>query len=91
MNGALAKAIEELDIPVDPDALVEVLWLSDRLAAKVSQAVGAVDSAKLWDLSGATSMRAFLKDKAGLTGATDNGYGQEAHPAPRHRPGVAYW
>lgn len=69
MFGSLAEAVEELGVPVDPEALVEVLWLSDRLAAKVSQAVGAVDAAKLWDLSGATSMRAFLKDKAGCTGA----------------------
>jgi len=61
----LREAVEDLSIPVDGRALAQVLALADRLNAKIASAVGAFDRHGLWDLDGATSMRAWLRD-AGL-------------------------
>jgi hypothetical protein len=63
----LAAAIEELDVPVDGAAILRVLALRDRLDARIAEAVGAFDTAKLWDLDGATSMTAWLRASAGMT------------------------
>ncbi|MGH9217548.1 MAG: DUF222 domain-containing protein, partial [Acidimicrobiales bacterium] len=60
----LGQAIEGLDIPVDGDALAAVLALRDRLDAHISDAVAAHDRAALWELDGATSMTAWLADRA---------------------------
>src|SRR5688500_14818306 len=65
MFAALAQAVEEVEIPVSTAALAEVLALVDRLNATVSEAVGLVDEAKLWELDGATSMVAWLRIEAG--------------------------
>ena len=61
----MRAAVDELEVPADGRALTEVLGLLDRLAAKVTAAVGEFDRAGLWDLDGATSMVAWLRD-AGL-------------------------
>jgi hypothetical protein len=58
----LRSDIDALDIPLDGRALSEALVLLDRLAAKVTRAAGEFDRARLWDLEGATSMRAWLGD-----------------------------
>lgn len=68
MFEVLAEAIEELDVPVDGVALARVLWLQDRLAAKVTAAVGSFDAHRLWDLDGDTSQTAWLRRTAGMTG-----------------------
>jgi hypothetical protein len=65
----LAAAIDELDIPVAGDAIAEVIGLRGRLDSKISDAVGEFDAAKLWDLDDATSMTAWLRAKALMTGA----------------------
>jgi Domain of unknown function (DUF222)/HNH endonuclease len=62
----LGTAIDNLDIPVDGDALAAVLGLRDRLDARISDAVAAVDAAGLWECDGATSMTAWLADRAGM-------------------------
>jgi hypothetical protein len=62
----LGDAIEGLDIPTHGDALVAVLALRDRLDARISSAVAAHDRAGLWELDGATSMTAWLRDRATL-------------------------
>jgi Domain of unknown function (DUF222)/HNH endonuclease len=62
----LGEAIEGLDIPVDADALAAVLALRDRLDARISDAVAAHDRAGLWELDGATSMTAWLVDRAAM-------------------------
>jgi hypothetical protein len=67
MFPALAAAIRDLDVPVDGRALGEALRLLDQLSAKVVAAVGEFDHAQLWDVDGATSMHAWLRD-AGLSG-----------------------
>ncbi len=67
MFEALAEAIDEVEIPVDGDALVEAFALCDRLQAKLSAAAGDFDAASLWDLDAATSLTAWLRHRAGMT------------------------
>jgi hypothetical protein len=62
----LGNAIDELHIPVDAAALAAVVGLRDRLDARISHAVGACARAGLWELDGATSMTAWLADRAGM-------------------------
>jgi hypothetical protein len=62
----LGEAIEGLDIPLDDDALAAVLALRDRLDARISSAVAAHDVAGLWEIDGATSMTAWLVDRAAM-------------------------
>jgi hypothetical protein len=62
----LGSAIEGLDIPLDGDALEALLALRDRLEARISSAVAAHDRAGLWELDGATSMTAWLVDRAAM-------------------------
>jgi hypothetical protein len=63
----LTEAITGLDIPLDGPALVQVLALRDRLDARIAEALGAFDRAKLWDIDAATSMTAWLRSSAGMT------------------------
>jgi hypothetical protein len=63
---AAGDAIGGLDIPVDGDAIAAVLALRDRLDARISDAVAAHDRAGLWELDGATSMTAWLVDRAAM-------------------------
>ena len=67
MFAQLSAAIDELDAPVDGDALRELLGLRDRLDAKVSEAMARFDAAALWDLDGATSLTAWLRDHGSCT------------------------
>jgi Domain of unknown function (DUF222)/HNH endonuclease len=62
----LGTAIDQLDIPVDGAALAAVVGLRDRLDARISDAVAAHDRTGLWELDGATSMTAWLADRAGM-------------------------
>jgi Domain of unknown function (DUF222)/HNH endonuclease len=62
----LGTAVDELDIPVDGAALAAVVGLRDRLEARISDAVAAHDHAGLWELDGASSMTAWLADRAGM-------------------------
>jgi len=58
----LREAIDRLEIPVDREALIELISLSEQLHARVIDAVGEFDNAALWDIDGATSMTAWLRD-----------------------------
>jgi Domain of unknown function (DUF222)/HNH endonuclease len=62
----LGEVIEGLDIPVDGDGLAALLALRDRLDARISAAVATYDRAGLWELDGATSMTAWLVDRAAM-------------------------
>ena len=62
----LGDAIEGLDIPADGAALAAALALRDRLDARISDAVATHDRAGLWELDGATSMTAWLVDRAAM-------------------------
>jgi Domain of unknown function (DUF222)/HNH endonuclease len=62
----LGTAIDELDIPADGAALAAILGLRDRLEARISDAVATHDRAGLWELDGATSMTAWLTDRAAM-------------------------
>jgi Domain of unknown function (DUF222) len=62
----LGTVIDELDIPADGAALAAILALRDRLDARISDAVATHDRAGLWELDGATSMTAWLTDRAAM-------------------------
>ncbi len=52
MFETLAAAIDEMNIPVDGDAVVEAFALRDRLDAKLALAAGELDAVELWDADG---------------------------------------
>jgi Domain of unknown function (DUF222) len=62
----LGTAIDELDIPTYSTALAAVVGLRDRLDAHISDAVATHDQAGLWELDGASSMTAWLADRAAM-------------------------
>jgi hypothetical protein len=66
---ALAIAIDQLDVPSDGEALAGALALRDRLDARLATAVDWFDRSELWDIDGATSMVAWLTDRAGMVRA----------------------
>ena len=68
MFTALEQAVEEVVIPPDGPALVAALALRDRLGAKIAEAAGDFDAAALWELDAATSMTAWLRSQADLSG-----------------------
>ena len=67
MLEALSQAIEEADIELDGTALAEGYRLLDRLSARLARAAGEFDRAGLWDVDDATSMPAWLRNRAGRT------------------------
>lgn len=63
----LATELNGAAVPVDGQALVELIGLRDRLDARITEAVGALDQSGLWELDGAVSMTAWLKARARMT------------------------
>jgi Domain of unknown function (DUF222) len=57
----LARAIDDLELPLDSRVLTEAFALADRLNAKLLAAVGEHDATELWRNDGATSMTAWLR------------------------------
>jgi hypothetical protein len=68
MFEVLGEAIEGLEIPLDGDALAAAYALRDRLDARLADATAAFDRQELWELDGATSLTAWLRSRAGMTG-----------------------
>jgi hypothetical protein len=64
----LVELVDRVEVPLDGDALRQALWAQDRLAAKISQAIGEFDAAGLWDLDAAHSMTSWLRHHAGMCG-----------------------
>ncbi|MDQ4133521.1 MAG: hypothetical protein M3179_10015 [Actinomycetota bacterium] len=79
MFQALARAVEELEVPPYGDALAEVVALRDRLDAAIAEAVGRFDAEGSWEAEGATSMTAWLRHRGRLSSLTP--------PAWPERPG----
>jgi len=69
MFGALAGAIDELEVPPDPGAVAELVRLRDRLDAKVSEALARIDAAGSCAATGAVSTQAWLRAACGRTRA----------------------
>ena len=67
MFAALADEVENLPITADSAGLIALLAIRDRLDAVVSDSVAAFDAAGGWDGDAATSMPAWLRDRAGMT------------------------
>ena len=63
----LARAVEELEIPRDGDALAAAFALRSRLDAALAAAVAAFRTDKGYTPDGATSTTAWLRDRARLT------------------------
>jgi hypothetical protein len=64
----LASAVEGLAIPVDADALAEVLALRDRFEARIVAAVCAFDDTNQWDtVEGCASLGAWLRIQGRMT------------------------
>jgi hypothetical protein len=78
MFPALACAIEQLDIPVDGDALAAAFGLRDRLEARLAAAVDLLDRSERWHLDGATSVTAWLADLAGMARARASATARQA-------------
>ena len=57
------------DMQVLGDAILEKLELIDRLSAEVAVMMGEFDAAGGWEVEGATSAVAWLRDRAGMTGS----------------------
>jgi hypothetical protein len=64
----LARAVDELDLPVDSGVLTEAFALVDRLNAKLLAAVAEHDAVELWRNDGSTSMTAWLRHHTGRSG-----------------------
>ncbi len=68
MFPVLADAIDTLDVPVDGDALAEVLSLRDRFEARICDAVCAFDDTNEWDRAeGCASLASWLRIRGRMT------------------------
>ena len=56
----LRNAVKHLEVPADPLALEEAIFLADRLRAKISVALGEFDDAQGWSHDGSLSLTAWL-------------------------------
>ena len=65
-------AIAEIEIPTDGPGLLELLAGYDQFTAIVCEAIGAFDAAGGWDADAATSMHAWLRDRARMTPTAAN-------------------
>lgn len=65
---AVAESIRALELPVDGDSIAGALAAMDELSAKVCDALGEFDRAGLWQVDAATSLVAWLRDRASLPG-----------------------
>jgi uncharacterized protein DUF222 len=63
----LERDVDELEIPVDGDALVRCFKVYGRLTAKLAKVVGECDRAEIFRSDGAVSMTAWLKAQAELS------------------------
>src|ERR1051325_11716780 len=88
MLDVLRDAIARLKVPVDRDALIELVSLSEQLTAHMIDAVGEFDDAMLWDVDGATSMTAWLRDHCRMARKTAHWLALRAHRL-RRMPGTA--
>jgi hypothetical protein len=67
MLGRLGELIDDAVVGLDGATIVELVRLRDRLDVKLTELVGAFDEAQLWDADAATSMTAWLVDRAAMT------------------------
>ncbi|HEX7130988.1 MAG TPA: DUF222 domain-containing protein, partial [Iamia sp.] len=64
----LTDAIDTLDVPVDGDALAQVMVLRDRFDARLVEAVCAFDDTNEWDrVEGCASLAAWLRIRGRMT------------------------
>ncbi|HEY2331744.1 MAG TPA: DUF222 domain-containing protein, partial [Acidimicrobiales bacterium] len=66
MFDELAGAVGGLEIPSHGDALAAVVRLWDQLGARIATAVDDFDRSGGWEIEGATSITAWLRDRGGM-------------------------
>jgi hypothetical protein len=66
----VSEAIDNLEIPATGEALVTACALLDRFTAKILDTVGEFDALGAWRDDGATSMTAWLRHSARMSGRT---------------------
>jgi hypothetical protein len=66
MFDELAGAVGGLEIPLYGDALAAVLRIADQLNARIAAAVDDFDRTGGWEIEGATSITAWLRDRGGV-------------------------
>lgn len=57
----LAQLVEEVEIPVDGDAIAEAMAVRDKLEAAIADALAAFDKAQLWEIDGARSLTDWVR------------------------------
>src|SRR5690554_5112184 len=72
MFGALASAVQNLHVPAEPSALIDVAALQDRLVANTTMAVAELDAAGAYEIAGAATMTAWMRTELGLTNTQAN-------------------
>ncbi|MCU1373191.1 MAG: hypothetical protein JWO68_477 [Actinomycetia bacterium] len=73
-------------VAVDGEAIRQAIAYRDRLDAAIIQALGDFDRAELWELDGATSLTAWLRDHGGMTaGAAGHAVGAYLCEGALHR------
>ena len=72
----LRRGIEGVEASGDPAALEELLFLRQRLDARIAESVAEVEVGERWALDGSVSMAAWLRRHGGMTG-------RDAHRAVR--------
>lgn len=68
----LAEAIENLVVPAESDALIELFHLYGRLGAKAARAAGTFDHDGGWELDGSASMTAWMRTRLDMTNQQAN-------------------
>jgi 5-methylcytosine-specific restriction protein A len=68
LSDQIDEIVGRLAVPRSFDAVVRVLGLAERLVALAQEATGDLDADKAWQVEGATSMTASLKDRARQSG-----------------------
>src|SRR5436190_8897758 len=74
MCSTLVEAVDDLKIGLDRAELTAAFSARSRLDAKLVEAVRNFDDWGMWDCDGATSMVAWLKVHAGLSGGQATTY-----------------
>jgi hypothetical protein len=64
----LRAAVEGLDVRPDGVEITSLLVLIDRLKGRLASAVGEFDALGMWELDGASSMKAWLRHHSRMTG-----------------------
>ena len=75
----IGQLVEEIEVPPTPDAVAELLGVLDRLTAKATSAVTALDANGGWGVDGDVSLTAWLRRAGALSTKSASGMARTAH------------